>query len=101
MSDLSYNEMMKISKEFYDTIDFEEFLKDKSLLSTDISVEKLVELLENYYNSNHPELLPEQFQGCFLNFMNTEEFGNYIAERYGYRIEERVEVTYHLYQRSY
>jgi len=98
LSNLSYEEMMKISKDFYDTIDFTQFLNDKSIVDSDRNLDRLIEILENYYESEHPELLPKQFEGFFLNFVSDYEFGQYIAERYNYKLIKAVITTHYLIQ---
>ena len=97
MSNLSYNEMISISKQFYDTIDFTKFLDDTSKnlpkLSV-ISMNKLMDVLKKYYEVDHPELLPPEFQGYFFNLMDLGEFAEYISKRYGYDITENITIEY-------
>lgn len=78
--------MIDISKKFYDTIDFWRFI----VPGTSIELKKLIYWLETYYGYNHPELLPEEFHGNFLNFIDDSEFAEYLCERYGWRIETEV-----------
>lgn len=87
---MTYDEEMELSKTFYDTIDFTKFF---DFANDSIMLDILIIEIENYYDNNHPELLSEEFQDCFLNFMNNDEFADYLCERYGYKkhIEEPIE----------
>lgn len=80
---MTYEEEINISEDFYNTIDFTKFINDGSYR---IKIEVLMNLLEEYYDLRHPELLPVEFQGCFFNFINEDEFAEYLNKRYGYKI---------------
>ena len=80
---MTYEEGINISEDFYDTIDFTKFIDDGSHR---IEVKDLMSCLEEYYDLSHPELLPVEFDGCFFNFINEDEFAEYLNKRYGYRI---------------
>lgn len=75
--------MTNIVENFYDTIDFTKFINNDSYR---INVRDLMNCLEEYYDLRHPELLPAEFQGYFFNFINEDEFAEYLKKRYGYKI---------------
>lgn len=75
------DEEIKTSKEFYDTIDFTQFMSDDK----QINVRDLMICIEEYYDLNHPDLIPEILNRCFFNFMPEEEFTDYLCERYGWK----------------
>lgn len=80
---MTYEEMIKISESFYDTIDFTKFIDSNS---NRIDIRDLMNCLDEYYDLSHPQLLPKEFQGCFFNFINEDEFAEYLNKRYGYKI---------------
>lgn len=94
---LSFDEMLKRAKEFYDTIDFEPFFKKYKDIGHEIPVDDLWTDLEKYYDEEHPELLPEDFRGYFFNYVNEEEFIDYIKDRYNLISNEVVTTHYYLY----
>lgn len=76
-------EGINIIENFYNTIDFTKFINNDSYK---IDIRDLMSSLEEYYDLRHPELLPPEFQGCFFNFINEDEFAEYLKKRYGYKI---------------
>lgn len=94
---MTFKEMLDRAKEFYDTIDFEPFLKKCVVSKHEIPVDDLCDELEKYYDEEHPELLPEDFRGYFFNYVNQEEFVDYIKDRYNLISNEVVTTHYYLY----
>lgn len=90
---MTYEEMIKISEDFYNTIDFTEFIH---ISFRKINVRDLMNCLEEYYDISHPNLLPVEFEGCFFNFVNEDEFAEYLSKRYGYKIVTEVIEKYWL-----
>lgn len=82
------NEMEELDrrvKEFYDTIGILEFFPENwDTLNIDILMAKM----EEYYDVQHPELLPDEFEGYIFNFWDKYMFINYLTERYGIGIRE-------------
>ena len=88
---MAYAEEDRISKEFYDTIDFTKFMSDAKR----INIRDLINCIEEYYDINHPDLIPEELNRCFFNFTSDEEFADYLCERYGWKTQvEYVENCY-------
>ena len=85
--------MQRKSKKFFDTIDFTKYIPEGE---SQVSVRTLMDILETFYDENHPNLLPEWLEGCFFNFINEYEFAEYLKERYGYLITEEVEPHYYI-----
>lgn len=84
--------MDKLTKEFYDTIDFKEmFLPEEN----GVDIEEIIANIEEYYDERNPDLLPPEFEGCFFNFYNREDFSDYLKKRYNIKIVE--ETTYRIY----
>lgn len=82
---MTYKEEIKISIDFFDTIDFKRFIKPGER----IELQDFENSIEEYYG-NHRELLPEVFQGYVFNFVNDYELGQYLEKRYGWKICEEV-----------
>lgn len=82
--------MTKLSKDFYDTVDFEKFLCHLFLLynKREIEIRELMDKLEYHFNGSN--ILPPEFQGEFFNFIDEYEFSEYLKERYGYKITTRI-----------
>lgn len=91
---MKYEEMLKICYAFFDTIDFEQFTSNLD----EISVEDLMDEIEDYYDIKHPELLPKEFDGYFFNFINAEEFAVYLKNRYDYRLRYEIIEHHYLYK---
>ena len=89
---MKYDEMMKISNEFFDTIDFRKWLTP----GRKTRVYDLMNCVEEWFNS-HPDLLPEVFQGFVFNFVDEYEFGQYLEKRYGWQTEEVVVETHYMF----
>lgn len=85
--------LMELSYKFYDTIDFKQFINEKEML-----VRELMNKLEEYYDINHPELLPEELEGCFFNVICEDEFAEYLAKRYGFKTRYEVIEKYYITQ---
>ena len=94
---MTYEEMMKISEDFYNTIDFTKFIH---INFGKIDVKDLMNCLEEYYNISHPNLLPVEFKGFFFNFVNENEFAEYLSKRYDYKVETEVIEKYWLQRRN-
>ena len=92
----TYKEMMQISKDFYDTIDFKKFMEEHKLTCYSIDLDTLIEKLETYYDDENPSLLPKEFQGCFFNFMNKDEFAAYLKLRYDWQIDHEFVSKYYI-----
>ena len=75
---LSFEEMLKRAKEFYDTIDFEPYLKKYNNCEYCIPINELWKDLVKYYDEEHPELLPEDFRGYFFNFVTIVDINKVI-----------------------
>ena len=90
---MRYKEMMDRSKEFYDTIDFTPFFSKFAM-----DVESLQDDIGEYYEVEHPELIPEDFEGCFFNFMDRYEFALYLKKRYNMSMRDEVIEKYYLYK---
>ena len=80
---MTYSDMVKINNSFWDTIDFNKFIPDDRY----IIIRDLMNSIEQYYDEEHPDLLPREFDGFFFNFMNEEDFAHYLKKRYGYKIK--------------
>lgn len=92
---MTYTEMMQISKDFYDKIDFQHFLGTEQT----IDVHALMKSLDRYYTDLHPELLPMEFEGEFFNFVTDYEFAEYLSDRYNFSIEEQMIINLYLLRR--
>ena len=90
---MRYKEMMDRSKEFYNTIDFTRFFSDYAM-----DIDDLQDCIEEYYEIQHPELIPEDFKGCFFNFMDRYEFATYLKQRYNMSMRDEVIEKYYLYK---
>ena len=78
---MTYDEEIKMSKDFYDTIDFTQFISDdKTIDGAD-----LINCIEEYYEVSHSNLIPKEFKGFFLCYMSDEEFIDYLCDRYGWK----------------
>ena len=93
---MTYKEEMELTWKFFDTIDFEQFISDDK----QISVDDLMDSLEEYYDKAHPDQLPPEFQGCLFNFVNDTEFTDYLHKRYGFPIVQEVVERYYLLNRK-
>lgn len=88
---MTYNESkIKITKDFYDTIDFKKFMSADYQIST----RDLMDCIEEYYDELHPELLPEELNGSFFNYMDEQDFALYLKERYGFGLIENTVIDY-------
>lgn len=85
-----YENKMKITKDFYDTIDFKKFMSADYRIST----RSLMDCIEEYYDESHPELLPEELNGSFFNYMDEQDFALYLKERYGFGLIENTVIEY-------
>ena len=83
---MDFGKMMKLSKEFYDTIDFTKFMSNNQ---TKIDLDLLIDCIDIYYSGSHPELLPKEFCGEFFNFMTSSEFAEYLCNRYNFDVLEK------------
>lgn len=90
---MKYKETLDRSKEFYDTIDFTPFFT-----SPIMDVDNLMDKIADYYELQHPELIPEDFKNCFFNFMDKYEFAVYLKLRYNMDMTDEVIEKYYLYQ---
>lgn len=72
---MTYEEEMKISTDFFDTIDFKRFIKS----GEKIELQDLEDSINEYYD-NHKELLPEVFQGYVFNFVSDYELEQYLEK---------------------
>lgn len=90
---MTYETMMKKSKDFYDTVDFMAFIYPDVHR---IKVRDLMDHLKEYYDENHPEMIPPEFEGCFFCYTNETEFVDYLRRRYGWDIQEEVTVEYYI-----
>lgn len=90
---MKYKEMMDRSKEFYDTIDFTPFFSDCAM-----DIDDLQNSIEDYYEIQHPELIPEDFEGYFFNYMDKYEFAVYLKQRYNMSMTDVIIEKYYLYQ---
>lgn len=85
-----YESKINIIKDFYDTIDFKKFMSADYRIST----RDLMNCIEEYYDASHPELLPEELNGSFFNYMNEQDFALYLEERYGFGLIEKTVIDY-------
>lgn len=90
---MKYKEMMDRSKEFYDTIDFTPFFSNCAM-----DIDDLQNSIEDYYEIQHPELIPKDFEGYFFNYMDKYEFAIYLKHRYNMSMTNEVIEKYYLYQ---
>ena len=81
MKNAEWQKIEKISYEFYDTIDFKEFIYPEQC----VDVRMLMDAIEDYYDHENPDLLPKELQGCFFDVISEGEFCEYLAKRYGWR----------------
>lgn len=89
---MDFGKMMKLSKEFYDTIDFTKFMGNDR---TKIDLDLLIDCIDVHYSGSHPELLPKEFCGEFFYFMTSSEFAEYLGKRYNFDVlEETYTKTY-------
>ena len=87
---MTYEQMMEVSKKFYDTVDFQKFVQK----GKENQLEDLMDCIDEFY-LNRKDLLPESFQGEFFNFMTADEFSDYLCERYGWSVRtELIEKHY-------
>lgn len=84
--------MDKLTKDFYDTIDFEEMFLPRE---NGVDIEEIMSDIKDYYDERNPDLLPPEFEGYFFNFCDKGEFSDYLKKRYNIKIVE--EITYRLY----
>jgi len=70
---MKYEEEMKRQYEVLDQFDFTPYLEFYT------TVEELMFAFEYECDLS---LLPPDFQNCVFNYMNTEDFANYLASRY-------------------
>ena len=82
--------MIKLAKDFYDTVDFEKFLCHLFIFydKCEIEIQELMNKLEDHFNGSN--ILPPEFQGEFFKFINEYEFSEYLKERYGFKIATRI-----------
>ena len=87
---MNYQESIKRSKEFFDTVNFEKFFpKDKM-----VSIESIMSDIDDFYYER-PDLLPKDFHGEFFNFVDKWDFLDYLKKRYGWETNtEVIEVAY-------
>lgn len=78
--------VMKETKKFLDTIDIRKYLYDGKDLYDVID-----EIEDDYEEAVRDNPI---FQGYVFNWMSTDEFGDYITERYGIQINEEVTIRY-------
>lgn len=88
----SYEDDIRITSEFLDTIDFEPLFRNQ----TEVTWE-LMNLIEDTYAAKADEWNHDFFQGYVFNAMDTYEFCEYLSKRYGWRIEEVCEPHYLIY----
>lgn len=100
MIDKTYEEELEISYKFYDTIDFTKFIDDNEHTN---KVKDIMCKLEDYYDFNHPESLPEEFEGCFFNFVDEYDFVLYLKKRYPdkYDVTSEVIENYYIHKKYY
>ena len=90
-------QMIDESYRFYDTIDLIEFIPS----GVEIDLDDLINIIEDYFDNKHPELLPQKFQGCFFCFINREEFATYLEKRYGFHVKVELIEKYYLCGRPF
>lgn len=83
---MTYQECYDISKKFYDTLDIKKDFHDFCELfdCTTVDLKEFMTMLEARYTSK----LPPEFKGEFFNFINIDDFANYLHYRYGWRVKE-------------
>lgn len=70
---MNYKEEMKRQYEILDQYDFERYLE---------IYDDLDSLMFNFEYECNIDNLPPEFQNCVFNFISTEEFADYLADRY-------------------
>lgn len=82
----------QIQLDFLDSIDFLPMMKDK------INIEDIMSDIEDKYDYGYMrDKLPLELNGCAFNYIDTYEFGLYLADRYPeWKIEECNKVWYEL-----
>lgn len=88
---MTYDEMIKVSYDFFDTIDFKKFVK----IGERIELQDLINDIDEYYD-NHPDLLPEIFQGYVFNFVSDYELERYLEKRYEWKMHDVVIETHYI-----
>ena len=86
----------EISKNFYDTIDFRQYIPERG----EMPLRELMSQLEDYYDNHHPELLPEELEGYIFDVIDEEDFFQYLKERYGLMCRLEIVENYYI-RRSY
>jgi len=92
---MTYHEMMEICYKFFNTIDFEPFFP----AGKTVEVGEMMEQIEEYYDDEHPELIPEEFQGYFFNFCDQYDFVQYLKKRYN-AVENEEVISKYFIQRK-
>ena len=99
--------MVKKSEAFYDTINFESFLNKFCLgnfnnrsVTTIIDVDELVDMVDDYFTTKHPELIPPEFHGEFFNYVTNYEFAEYLSKRYGFILREQEVIQTYLIRKA-
>lgn len=86
--------MAEIDKHLARNIEFLDTINVRGYLQAGKDLYDIVDEIERDYNktvSDDPIL-----QGCVFNCMSTDEFADYITERFGIRVNEEVKVTYRI-----
>ena len=79
---MTYQEEIKLSYDFFDTIDFLQFIPESTYW---LSIDEIMSEIEQYYN--HHLDLPTIFEGYIFNFINKYEFMEYLKDRYNFPIK--------------
>lgn len=82
-----YMRGMKINYDYLDTLDVKSYVEK---CCADVS--QIMYHMEKELDDS-PDLPPE-LDGCIFNYINTEEFANYLSNRYGYKISVRITYQY-------
>lgn len=80
----NFIKMIPETIKFLDTLDLTPFFPKDRCMDPD----EIIDKIEQYYNEDHPELLPTKFEGRIFNYLTNYEIVEYLAKRYNCRIQE-------------
>ena len=82
--------MEELNKEYLDTLDFDKYISQTKDIQT------IINMIEDEYDESQE--LPDCLEGCIFNYLGIEDIAYYLADRYGFHVNEQVIYKYTLYK---
>lgn len=82
--------MEELNNKYLDTLDFDKYISQTK------DVQTIIDMIEDEYDESQE--LPDWLESCIFNYLGTEDIAYYLADRYGFHINEQVVYKYTLYK---